>query len=51
MTRISRDVAGRMLSEAGEALDGIREASSMKLSEFLSSRQARFSLRYSIITL
>jgi len=49
MTKVSREVVEKLLSEAREALDEIRSTVSMDLDAFMSSRTARFSLRYSIV--
>ena len=49
MTRVSKEVVKRLIREAEEALDEIKSVISMELDEFVSSRRARFSLRYSIV--
>jgi len=51
MTRVDREIINKLLSEAREALDEIRNIVSMDLNDFMKSRTARFSLRYSIIML
>ena len=49
MTKVSREVIKRLIGEAGEALDEVKNVISMKLDEFITSRRARFSLRYSVV--
>jgi len=51
MTRVDREIINKLLSEARDALDEIRNIVSMDLNDFMRSRTARFSLRYSIIML
>ncbi|RLE86641.1 MAG: hypothetical protein DRN04_19200, partial [Thermoprotei archaeon] len=51
MTKINRELFNRCIEEACEALEEIREIISMGLNEFMKSRRARFSLRYSIVLL
>jgi len=49
MTKVNKEVIKKLLSEVREALDEIESIVSIDLSEFINSRTARFSLRYSIV--
>jgi len=49
VTKVSNEVVRRLMNEAKEALDEIENIISMKVDAFLTSRSARFSLRYSIV--
>ena len=49
MSKVNKEVVRRLISEAREALEEVREISTMDLNEFVRSRRARFSLRYSVV--
>lgn len=49
MTRVDRHAAERLLSEAREALEELREITSLERDRVLSDRTLVFSMRYSII--
>ena len=51
MTKVDREVIKKLIAEAREGLSEVKELTSMKLDDFVKSRRARFSLRYSIILL
>jgi len=49
LTRIAREVYERLVGEAKEAIEEMKDITSMSRDEFIKSRRARFSLRYSIV--
>ncbi|RDD52827.1 MAG: DUF86 domain-containing protein [Candidatus Korarchaeota archaeon NZ13-K] len=49
MTRIAREVYERLVGEAKEAIEEMKDITSMSRDDFIKSRRARFSLRYSIV--
>jgi len=51
VTKINKELFNRRIEEAYEALEEIREITGMRLDDFMKSRRARFSLRYSIVLL
>lgn len=51
MTKVDREIVARIVGEAREALEEARSIASMGIDDFMRSRRARFSLRYSIVML
>ena len=49
LTKIDRGIVEKLVREAREAIDEVRSLASMSLNDFIRSRIARFSLRYSIV--
>jgi len=49
LTRIAREVYERLVGEAKEAIEEMKDITSMSRDDFIKSRRARFSLRYSIV--
>jgi len=49
LTRIAREVYERLVGEAKETIEEMKDITSMSRDEFIKSRRARFSLRYSIV--
>ncbi len=49
MTKVDRSVFEKLVSEARKAIDEMRSLTSMSLDDFIRSRTARFSLRYSVV--
>jgi len=51
MTKVDRSVVEKLLRDAREALEEVRSVTSMSVDDFVRSRTARFSLRYSVVML